>query len=331
VAYLTLVAGLAVAACSSSGAPQSSGATSPTPTPTSTVIPRPAATMCGWLPSPPERYQHVIWIWFENKSADHIVNRVRRAAYFGEIATKCGLASGYHNISHSSLPNYIGATSGSTRGVTGDCAPTVCPVSHRSLFRLLELRGLTWKAYAESIPQNCSRADVGEYVARHNPAVYFDDVRASCPVNDVPLGDIHSGALVRDLTRNSLPSFAFITPNLCHDMHSCRIETGNAWLKQWLPMIVRSAAYSSGTTAVFITFDEGNGGTLGENCATRRNKDNSCHVATYVLGPAVPAGTVIAAPFTHYSMLRTTEELLGVTPMLGHANTAASMRAAFHL
>jgi hypothetical protein len=37
-----------------------------------------------------------------------------------------------------------------------------------------------------------------------------------------------------------------------------------------------------------------------------------------------------AAPYTHYSMLRTTEEILGL-PLLGGAQTATSMLNAFNL
>jgi hypothetical protein len=44
----------------------------------------------------------------------------------------------------------------------------------------------------------------------------------------------------------------------------------------------------------------------------------------------VPPGTAAGDAFTHYSLLRTQEELLGV-PLLGQAATAASMRAAFSL
>jgi hypothetical protein len=37
-----------------------------------------------------------------------------------------------------------------------------------------------------------------------------------------------------------------------------------------------------------------------------------------------------ATAFSHYSLLRTTEEMLGL-PRLGKASTATSMRSAFHL
>ena len=49
-----------------------------------------------------------------------------------------------------------------------------------------------------------------------------------------------------------------------------------------------------------------------------------------VVAPSVSPGTVAGDAFTHYSLLRTQEELLGV-PFLGQAATAPSMRAAFGL
>jgi hypothetical protein len=48
------------------------------------------------------------------------------------------------------------------------------------------------------------------------------------------------------------------------------------------------------------------------------------------MAPSVKPGTVSSARFTHYSMLRTTEELLGLG-FLGNAANAAGMRSAFTL
>jgi hypothetical protein len=41
--------------------------------------------------------------------------------------------------------------------------------------------------------------------------------------------------------------------------------------------------------------------------------------------------TVSSKPFNHYSLLRTTEALLGIRAKLGQAARAADMRKAFHL
>jgi phosphatidylinositol-3-phosphatase len=63
---------------------------------------------------------------------------------------------------------------------------------------------------------------------------------------------------------------------------------------------------------VFVTWDEGVDG-------------SSNRVATVVLGPSVTPGTRTSTRFTHYSLLRTTEQLLGL-PLLGHAKAARGMR-----
>jgi hypothetical protein len=53
-------------------------------------------------------------------------------------------------------------------------------------------------------------------------------------------------------------------------------------------------------------------------------------VATLVLSPSTPKESTSAALFNHYSLLRTSEELLGLPP-LGEAAAASSMLAAFDL
>ena len=54
-------------------------------------------------------------------------------------------------------------------------------------------------------------------------------------------------------------------------------------------------------------------------------------IATLVIAPSTPVGTTSASRFDHYSLLRTTEEMLGLTTYLGEAANAVSMRSAFGL
>ena len=67
-----------------------------------------------------------------------------------------------------------------------------------------------------------------------------------------------------------------------------------------------------------------------DRCATNR-QDPGCHVATIVLSEETQPGTRSAKLFNHYSLLRTTEELLGLGKLLGKAAHANSMRSAFGL
>lgn len=77
-----------------------------------------------------------------------------------------------------------------------------------------------------------------------------------------------------------------------------------------------------------ITWDEGEGGTSND-CATNTT-DVGCHVATLVITPSTTPGTQSSTLFNHYSLLGTTEDLLGL-PRLGPANGAGSMASAFGL
>lgn len=170
---------------------------------------------------------------------------------------------------------------------------------------------------------------MGLYDSLHNPAIYATDLAAQCARYDVGMGTLAHGAFARDL-RTHLPSFSFITPNKCHDDHNCPVSVGDAYLKSLLGAITRSHQYRSGHTAVFITWDEGEGGTA-TNCADN-TADVGCHVATLVVSPSTRPGTRSGTLFHHYSLLKPTEQLLG-RPPLGHAQdpSVSSLAAAFGL
>src|SRR5215472_12856323 len=307
---------LAAAAAVAIGGPLAAAAIAATPAAA-------AAGPCGTVTTPPT-YTHVIWIWMENHSFSDIIGNTAQAPYINSLASDCGLATNYHNISHPSLPNYIAGTSGlagrDIKGFDSDCSPSKkCSTSAASIFG----QGETWQAYAESMPSNCDNSNSGEYAVRHNPPPYFTSL-TGCGTFDVPYTQ-----LATDMANNALPAFSFITPNLIDDMHDGTITDGDTWLSNNLPTILNSPEYTSGSTAVFITWDEGTGGSSGENCATNTT-DASCHVATIVVSPSTPAGSQSATLFNHYSMLGTAEQLLGL-PLLGQAASATTMTSAFNL
>jgi hypothetical protein len=204
--------------------------------------------------------------------------------------------------------------SGSTQGITDDAGPTMHQLIAPSLFSQLGTGG--WRSLQESMPSNCHQNNSGLYAARHNPPAYFEGLGADCLLQDVPLGP----------TPDVSARFTFVTPNLCNDMHSSpcatttptEVAAGDAWLSEFLPLVLATPEYRGGSTAVFITWDED------DYTAVQ-------HIPTLVVAPSVQPGTTVATTLDHYSLLRTTEEMLGVTPYLGNAATAASMRKAFGL
>ena len=270
-------------------------------------------------------YRHVIWIWMENHSSKAIIGS-SQAPYVNMLAQECGLATNYHNITHPSLPNYIAATSGLPYSALPhflpDCSPSAnCDTSAKSIFG----QGETWKSYQESMPSSCDHGNSGNYAVRHNPAVYYTTLHG-CPGNDVSYSD-----LATDLAHNQLPAFSFITPNLIDDMHDGTVADGNNWLSRNLPIILNSAEYRNGSTVVFITWDEGEGGgyASGERCATSTT-DVSCRVATLVISPSTRTGARSGTLFNHYSLLGTAEKLLGLAK-LGQVASSTTMTKAFNL
>ena len=258
----------------------------------------------------------------ENHSYGTIIGS-SQAPFINSMATKCGLATNYHNISHPSLPNYVAATSG--LGYTGisqfvsDCDPAgLCLTSAPSIFG----QGETWRAYEESMPSNCHKSDAGEYAVRHDPPPYYTKLKG-CGKFDVPFTK-----LAGDLANNKLAAFSFITPNLISDMHDGTVAQGDKWLSKHVPTILNSSEYRSGSTVLIITWDEGENGTA-TKCATNTT-DVGCHVATIVISPSTKAGTRSKTLFNHYSLLGTTEQLLGL-PKLDMANKFPTMIKAFHL
>ena len=277
---------------------------------------------CGTSSLSSVQYTHVVWIWMENHSYGDIVGSPQ-APYINALASECGLATNYHNISHPSLPNYIAGTSGSSladvKKFKSDCNPSKhCSTAAPSIFGQLS----SWKAYEESMTTNCEPANDGEYAVRHNPPPYYTSLN-NCSTNDVPYSQFAT-----DLANGTLPAFSFVTPNVIDDMHDGTIAQGDSWLAANVPTLLNSPEYQSGNTVLFITWDEGEGG-KSNDCATNTS-DIGCHVATLVISPSTAPGTQSATLFNHYSLLGTTEQLLGLPP-LGQAATAPSMLADFNL
>lgn len=244
----------------------------------------------------------MVWILLEN--VGYSVIGSPEAPYLNHVASECGLATNYLAITHPSLPNYVALTSGSPQGIGDDNDPADHPLNVPSLFS--QLKG-GWLSYVESMPQPCDQTSSGSYAAKHNPAAYYVNLGAACTRDDVTLPAQPTFAA----------PFTLVVPNLCNDMHSCPVATGDTWLRGFIPKVIASPQYRSGQLVLFITFDENDSG------PTNR-------VPTIVVAPSVPSGLRVGAAFTHYSLLRTTEQLLHL-PLLAGARTASSMVAAFRL
>lgn len=284
---------------------------------TAFAAPAEAATNpCGGVSPPPATYAHVVVIMEENLSYTNAIGSTK-APYLNMLAADCALATNFHNETHGSQPNYMAATSGFATGIN----------VHSTNPTIFE-QASSWNEFEESMGGNCG-VTATHYKRGHDPAYWYSPLLTACRQFDIPMAASDAGA-----TKLPTAAYTFITPNTCHDHHfetgcsgtsSTSVQTMDAWLSGTVQAIQATPDYQADQTLVLVTFDEGQAGTTGENCASPANTDPSCHVATI----AVAAGVhPVADPtfYTHYSLLRACEEALGITTYLGNAATATDMR-----
>ena len=252
------------------------------------------------------------------------------------------LLSGYSLSGNTGLPNDIAAISGQPPNASTEAncstnaefppktAPNksgvitasgcLYPVEALTIADQLSSGGFQWKAYLEDMagaagkPENCVHPSSGSaesptqggYAARQNPFVYFNSLLelGACASSDVPLTELGT-----DLgTINSTPNYSFIAPSLCDAGVPGECPTGapsgasgaDAFLSKWVPQILASSAYQK-DGLLMITFDEA------------LPSPTLPKVGTLLLSPFVTHNTTDASPYNPYSLLRSTEDLFGLT------------------
>jgi hypothetical protein len=276
-----------------------------------------ATNPCGGAAAPPPTYDHVVVIMEENLSYKNAIGSAK-APYLNALASQCALATNFRNETHGSQPNYMAATSGVATGVGAHS-------TNPTIFQQVS----SWNELEESMRAPCG-ATAAHYKRGHDPAYWYTPLLSACKQFDLPMAASDAGA-----TTVPTAAYTFITPNTCHDHHwekgcsgssATSVQSMDTWLAGTIQSIQQTADYQAGRTLVFVTFDEGQAGTPGENCTDPANTDPSCHVATIAVAAGVQP---VADPtfYTHYSMLRACEEALGITTFLGNAATAPDMRA----
>lgn len=271
--------------------------------------------------SPLSNIKHIFIIVMENHDWSAITPSA--APYLNNTLIPMGARpSNYHNVPtslgslHPSEPNYIfleaGTNSFSDHTFTNDnnASGSNSTSSTSHLATLLKNKGLTWRAYQENMPAGtCPISSSGQYAAKHNPFVFFQDVSGSPPSssNQYCASNhevLTTANLQNDLDSGNVANYNFLTPNICNDMHDCSVTTGDNWLKTYVPIIMNSAAYKN-DGAIFITWDEGGSG--------------NNPIGMIILSPFVKPGYTNTNEYSHASFVKTVQNTFGLTPYLGHA------------
>ncbi|MGA8979994.1 MAG: alkaline phosphatase family protein [Pedococcus sp.] len=282
------------------------------------AAPTPAAP-CG-VAAPPPRWDRIALLVFENRSYDQIVGDTKNAPYLNSLMKACGSSAGMTQVSDVSLPNYIALTSGYTgcdaadadggctheKPITSNRNPKVWPQASASIFELL---GTQAQELEEAVPSNCYLKGSGDFIINHAPFQFFTRARSLCEQLAVPFEA--ATASPNPLAK----TFNLLTPARQGIMHggypstkSSRTKAGDDWAKQVVPQLISSPEYQAGRTAIIITWDEGN--------------STSPRIPFIVISPSTPAGVESTVAYDHYSTLKGMQQMLGVTPLLGHAGDA---------
>jgi hypothetical protein len=253
------------------------------------------------------RTSHIVELVMENAERDEVVGNAA-APYVNALIRRYALAVHSFAVTHPSLPNYVALLSGSTHGISSDC--TGCRVHAANLVDQLEARGISWRAYLEDVPAPCfTGAGAGGYAKKHNPFIYFADissVRARC---DKLVG---FGALAHDLRAGTMPTFAWVTPNLCDDGHDCSLARADAFLARTVPLLLRELGPHG---FLVLTWDEG---TSERACCGGSAAGGE--ITTVLAGPDVRRGARLQTPVDHFGVLGTIEEALGLRALAGAAD-----------
>jgi phospholipase C len=300
---LLAVVVLAVAACG--GSSSKGAAPAPCARHGSAVAIRCASASVSASPSasssiPPSGippFKHVVLVIFENRAFSQVMG-TSSASYFNQLAKGGANFTNSHAITHPSQPNYLALYSGSTHGLSNDSCPHTFTTAN--LGGDLIAAGKTFTGYAESLPASGPKTCTsGNYARKHIPWVNFTSVPASATKSFTSFPQTASANFA------ALPSFSWVTPNLCNDMHNCSVSVGNTWLSGHMSAYANWA--KANDSLLIVTFDE-NDGSAGNQ------------IPTIFYGDHVKPGNYTGS-ISHYNVLRTIEDEFGL-PHDGAAATA---------
>ena len=240
------------------------------------------------------KFDHVIVVMMENHSYSQIIGYAG-APYLNGLADSGALFTSSYAITHPSQPNYLDIYSGSDQGVSDDNVPANAPFSTSNLGAELIANSYTFNGYSEDLPSvGYTGATSGNYARKHCPWVNWQGSGANqvSPSISLPFSSFPS-----DFT--TLPTVAFVIPNLNDDMHNGTTPEGDAWLKANINTYAAWAKLHN--SLLIITWDEDN------------DSDNN-HIATIFYGANIIKGQY-SEKINHYDILRTIEAMYGLTPI----------------
>jgi len=254
----------------------------------------------------------------------------------GTLRPQGVLLTNYSLLDAASLPNGFAAISGQapTADTKADCPEyekCLFPVETLTLADQLGSARFTWHAYLEGMagpegkPANCIHPEPaatetpapGGYSATSNPFVYFHSLLdlGDCAANDVPLSELPKDLGKADETAN----FSYVAPNQCNAGFRGQCPEGtpdgpaaaDAWLEKTAKEILASPGYKKDGLLI-VSF-----GALDPAAAEGAAAEGAdpLKVGALIASPLLTPNGTDGAAYTPYSLLRSTDELFGLSPL----------------
>ncbi|HKS74471.1 MAG TPA: alkaline phosphatase family protein [Terriglobales bacterium] len=287
-------------------------------------------------PAQAPQSQHVYIVVEENHSFENVVGQM---PYLNGLAAQNVLLVNHYSNAHYSIPNYMFLTTGQSLTLNDGSTATF---NVDNIVRHLQTGGKTWKAYQEGIPSagylggdwpsGCGTAgNPCTYVRHHDPFAYLGDVANSSTeaLNIVPFTQLST-----DISGNSLPNYAFITPSEQHNGHDSTLATADSWLQANIAPLLATAPFQPGGDGILIiTFDEGATTDCRPlaSCPPLPEVGGGGRIYTVIIGPQLKQAYQSPTTVNHNSILRMMMQALGLgsTGYPGGAATAPDLTDIF--
>lgn len=337
---------IAIPASTPPQAAPSSGVPEPTPQEPASEPPPPALPEAG-------RIKHVFVISLTSPGYVAAFGTASQMPFLsGALRPQGVLLSNYTLLAGAGIANSIAAISGqppnsetkagcptyaefppgsqaNSRGVVSG-AGCVYPVETLTLADQLTSARFTWRAYMEGMvdeagkPDTCVHPGSGEaetavpggYATTQNPFAYFHSLLdlGDCAIDDVSIDQLDGD--LRKATKT--PDYSFIAPTPCDSGALGQCAPGapegpanaDAFLAKWVPKIQASPAFKKDGLLV-VAFDAA-GTVPGPEAATPAAED-PLRVGALLVSPFATNGATNPTPYNPYSLLRSSEELFGLS------------------
>jgi len=279
------------------------------------------------LVAPPSHipaFDHVFLVMMENTDYSAVIGDTSDAPFINSLAAGGTLLTNASGTYHPSDENYL-AIAGGDNFVQGAIYYPNIHVSAPHLGDRIEAIGKTWKGYEQGMGTPCNlKNNYDSYYAPDDlPFINFTDISNNTARCQAHLLDL--GQFAADLQSTATtPSFVWLSADDYYDGEASgngsptSLQVQDNWLKQTLQPLFASPAWTQQRSLLILTWDESE--TRGTN-----------HIATILVDSQnlVNRGYRSTRDYNHYSVGRTIESALGLTPLTPNDQYAEPINDAF--